>query len=153
MVDGDAFEFCQRDAVELVGNDKSAFAYVFQLEVGLYIFFFEVVFLFTQFLGVVPPVPCFQLFSFAFFVHQLLQFGCFGFCLGECIVPQVVEEFHHGGGVLCHCIVQYKVGVAVKTQQLCLFKSQAYDVGNDFLVIVLVIVVATVDVGFVHLLA
>ena len=67
--------------------------------------------------------------------------------LGECIAPQIVEELHHGSGILCHCIVQYKVGVTIESQQLRLFKSQAYDVGNDFLVVVLVIVIAAVDVG------
>ena len=153
MIDGDALEFSQCDAIELVGNGKGAFTYVFQFEVGLNLFFFEVIFLLTEFFGVVPPVPCFQFLSFAFLVHQLLQFGCFGFCFGECITPQVVEEVHHGGGILCHCIVQYKVGVTVETQQLRLFKSQAYDVGNDFLVVVLVIVIAAVDVGLVHLFA
>ena len=45
-----------------------------------------------------------------------MQFGCFGFCFGECITPQVVEEVHHGGGILCHCIVQYKVGVTKKPE-------------------------------------
>lgn len=53
MIDGDALEFGQCDAIELVGNGKGAFAYIFQLEVGLDFFFFEIVFFFAQFLGVV----------------------------------------------------------------------------------------------------
>ena len=49
MIDGDTFELCQRDAIELIGNGKGAFTYVFQFEVGLNLFFFKVIFLLTEF--------------------------------------------------------------------------------------------------------
>ena len=75
LMDRDIVEFCQRNAIEFVGNGKSAFAYVLQFEVGFDLVLFEVIFFFAELLGIIPPVPGFQLFAFAFFVHQLLEFG------------------------------------------------------------------------------
>ena len=114
MIDRDIVEFCQRDAIEFVGNGKSAFAYVLQFEVGFDLVLFEVIFFFAELLGIIPPVPGFQLLAFAFFVHQLLEFGSFGLGFRQGIIPQVVQELHYSGRILCHRIVQYEVGIAVE---------------------------------------
>ena len=82
MIDGDTFELCQRDAIELIGNGKGAFTYVFQFEVGLNLFFFEVIFLFTEFFRCSTTNPMLPVSLLCLLVHQLLQFGCFGFCFG-----------------------------------------------------------------------
>lgn len=47
MVGRDSFEFTQSDAVKFVGYGKCAFTYIFQFEVGLCIFFGQVVFFFA----------------------------------------------------------------------------------------------------------
>ena len=87
MINRNIVEFGQRDAIQLVGYIESAVAHVVKFEVRLDFGLFQIVFLFAQFFGVVPPVPCFQFFAFALFVHQILQFGCFSFCFGQCVTP------------------------------------------------------------------
>ncbi len=69
MIYGNTIHLCKSDTKKFVGYSESAFTYIFQLEVRFDFIFFKVVFLFAQFFGIIPPVPCFQFFVLAFFVH------------------------------------------------------------------------------------
>ena len=72
VIDGHAFELLELQAIERGGELEHTAAHIAQLEIGFEFFLVEVVLLFAEFLGVVPPVPRLQFLAREVFVHECL---------------------------------------------------------------------------------
>ena len=90
--------FLKIDTIQCMRQIKGAFAYIVQFEIGLQLLFVEVIFLCTQFLGIVPPVPRLKFLARQVFVHHLSRF--------ERRSPNRLQELIHRLVIFGHTVSQ-----------------------------------------------
>ena len=111
VVNGNISAGLKFQTVEPLAKRKDSLTHVVQRKIRTEFFFLQVVFLLAEFFGIVAPIPAFQFFIFAVFVHHRLQFGGLLFGHGYGRGPKLVEQGAYFGGGLGHAFFQYVGGV------------------------------------------
>ena len=153
VVGGNALDLGELDSIELVGNVKGAVDDIVDHEVLPHLLLVDVVPRPADLLGVVAPVPRLELEVEAVGGDGLLQ--SFGLVTSdtERWVPEIFQELIDRFRVLGHPPFEYAIGMGVVTQELRLLGAKGQNLGQDRLVVKLVAVVTTHDVGVEDLLA
>ena len=118
MVDRQAFQLVEAQAVQFFTKDEDPLFHVLQGEIGAQQRVVEGVFFLAQFFGVMPPVPRGQLEAAFFAVDDRLHFSRFISGPFQRRCPQLLQEGHDRGRVLGHVFLQDEMGVGGVTEQL-----------------------------------
>ena len=120
----DIIPFRKRNSIKSVCNIEHGRTDILQQKVRFQRLFIQVIFLFTELLGIIPPVPWLQLEFGTFLIDHSLQFSRLFLCNWERRCPDLIQESIHGRRVLSHIFFQDIIGMGRITQQVGPFQTK-----------------------------
>ncbi|KAF5039535.1 hypothetical protein DSECCO2_542880 [anaerobic digester metagenome] len=152
VINRHVLELFERNAIQFVAQREYTFANIIETEIRTKHFFIQVIFFLADFLGIEPPVPRLQFEVPTFLINHFLHVGCFGFSNRKCSVPyrlqKIVCFFRRFG----HVTVKNKRSVVEISQQFGALKTQGYYFGDNFLVVIFIVVVTAHEITLVDFL-
>ena len=131
------------DTKQLGCQIKRTLAHIAELEVRFQLLLVQSIFLHTQFLCIIPPIPWLKFLAWEIFVEKFLQFRCLALSSLQTWFPYALEESIHGLSIMCHTVCQDIISRIIITEELCFLHAKLHGANNHILVVVLVVVVAT----------
>ena len=154
IVDRQFLAFLEGQAVQLVGRvEHAVLQHIVHFQIGLELRLVEVVTRRAHFLGVVGPVPGFQLEAALLGIDDRLHVGGFDLGVGNGGRGQVREQLVHGGRRLCGLVFKHVGGMVRVAEQYGAFGAQLRDLQDGFAVVELATVGAAHNGGIVETLA
>ena len=147
-----AVNLCEGYTVELVGEEEHTVANILELEVRTKFVFIHRILCLLRLVGIITPVPPHGFEVLAFLADFCLDVLEFFVCLLHYRGPHLVEERTYSFCSLCHACFESECSIVVVAHELCLLDACFYKATNHLLVVILIAVVATVGIAFIHLL-
>ena len=150
-------QFLHVHSIERLGSNKDSVYHILQLEVRLDEVFVEVIFQFAHLLGIVPPIPrfnlatCWQFACCDVLVHHFLHVVHLFLCFTNSSYHDAVEEGINCCRVVSHLWFEDKFCRILVAHDLSLFDTQSHHVEDKLTVVKLITVMSTHGVSFEHL--
>ena len=140
-------DFGEGDTVQFICHIESTVTHMVEFQVRTHFVFIHIEFSLACLIGIITPVPAFGIEVTALFPDLGVDVGQFFLRLFQSRSPHLVEQVIYVLFVLRHILFQHVSGKVFVTQQFRFVEAGGNQLFHDFLVIILVAVIATVDIS------